>query len=189
MDNKEKADNQLDKLDKTNQLLINDNILEQFEENMDRANRILKYLTQLFLGRKGLSLSRYRIMRYLKYKKNVNMSELQNRLLISGGSLTELVDSLEAEELVMRVRHQGDRRMVYLHLTEAGRTVYQEVLNFRCRCLRAALFSLEDGDIDNVTGCIGGDSPVLSGSELESINGFLLKIIGGLKLQIGPSNE
>ncbi|MDF9409488.1 MAG: HTH-type transcriptional regulator MhqR [Pelotomaculum sp. PtaB.Bin013] len=142
--------------------------LQQFEENLDRANRILKYLTQLYLGRKGLSLSRYRIMRYLHVRQDVNMTELQNRLLISAASLTELADSLEKEGLVQRVRQQADRRMVYLHLTEKGRAVYKEVLKFRCERLEKALSEPED---------------------LTQINDFLERIISGLKEQVVASDE
>ena len=109
-----------------------DPLLEQFEESLDRMNRILNYLTRVFLAQRGLSMSRYRILRYLQSRSKVNMSELQSNLLVCGSTLTELVDVLVRSGLVLRVRDQGDRRMVYLRLTGEGREAYREVLAFRC---------------------------------------------------------
>ncbi|HUW63609.1 MAG TPA: MarR family transcriptional regulator [Spirochaetia bacterium] len=126
--------------------------LEQFEEGLDRVNRVLNYLTQLFLGRRGLSMSRYRILRYLQSRQEVNMSQMQGHLLVSAPTLTELVDGLVQSGLVLRVRDQGDRRMVYLRLTGAGREVYREVLDFRCSCLKDALGG--DGSLDDTNGLL-----------------------------------
>ncbi|MDA8335542.1 MAG: MarR family transcriptional regulator [Peptococcaceae bacterium] len=128
--------------------------LEQFEEGLDRVNRALTYLTGVFLGRRGISMSRYRILRYLHSREEVNMSRMQAHLLVSGPTLTELVDGLVQDGLVQRVRDRGDRRMVFLRLTGTGREVYRDVLAFRCSCLREAL---EDGGgLNDVNGLLNG---------------------------------
>jgi DNA-binding MarR family transcriptional regulator len=146
--------------------------LEQFEESLDRVNRVLGFLTQVFLAERDLSLPRYRILRYLQSRAEVNMSEMQRDLLVCGSTLTELVDGLVRSGLVLRIRDQGDRRMVYLRLTGDGREIYRAVLAFRCNCLQEAL---------------AGDS-----AGLESINALLNRIYAGLKLQTavpGPKIE
>jgi DNA-binding MarR family transcriptional regulator len=143
--------------------------LEQFEESLDRVNRVLNYLTQVFLARRGLSMSRYRILRYLQSRAEVNMSEMQGHLLVCGSTLTELVDGLVQSGLVLRMRDQGDRRMVYLRLTGDGREAYREVLAFRCGCLKEAL---------------AGD-----GAGLDGINTLLNSVYAGLKQQIAVPGE
>ena len=152
-----------------------DSQLEQFEEGLDRVNRALNHLTGVFLGRRGISMSRYRILRYLQSRDEVNMSRMQGHLLVSGPTLTELVDGLVQGGLVQRVRDRGDRRMVFLQLTAAGREVYREVLTFRCSCLTEAL---------------GGDTG------LDGVNDLLNGVYTGLKRQIeepagckGPGGE
>jgi len=146
-----------------------DSRLEEFEEALDRVNRVLKYLTTVFLGRRGLSLSRYRILRYLHSRADVNMSEMQAHLLVAAPTLTELVDGLVADGLVTRIRDQGDRRMVYLRLTDQGRQMYREVLSFRCSCLEEAL----EGD----------------GEGLAEVNGLLNGVYAALKQKIDPAAE
>lgn len=128
--------------------------LELFEEGLDRVNRVLNHLTQVFLGRRGLSMARYRVLRYLQSRNEVNMSQMQGHLLVSAPTLTELVDGLVRSGLVDRLRDQGDRRMVFLRLTGAGRELYREVLDFRCNCLEEVLDGYETGlaDVNNLLG-------------------------------------
>ncbi len=144
--------------------------LEQFEESLDRVNRGLNYLTQVFLAQRGLSIPRYRILRYLQSRSEVNMRELQGSLLVCGSTLTELVDGLVRSGLVLRMRDQGDRRMVYLRLTGEGREAYQEVLAFRCDRLKEVMAGVF--------------------TSLDGINAFLNSIYAGLKRQIAmPGGE
>ncbi len=146
-----------------------DPMLEQFEESLDRVNRVLNHLTQVFLAERGLSMSRYRILRYLQSRTEVNMSEMQGNLLVCGSTLTELVDGLVRSGLVLRVRDQGDRRMVYLRLTAEGREVYREVLTFRCDRLKEVLAG--------------------AGAGLDGINTFLNGVYAGLKQQMAVTGE
>ena len=144
--------------------------LEQFEESLDRVNRALNHLTQVFLTQRGLSMPRYRILRYLQSRSEVNMSEMQGSLLVCGSTLTELVDGLVRSGLVLRMRDQGDRRMVYLRLTGEGREVYREVLAFRCERLKDVMAGEDAG--------------------LDGINAFLNGVYAGLKRQIAmPGGE
>jgi DNA-binding MarR family transcriptional regulator len=144
-----------------------DQPLEQFEESLDRVNRVLNHLTQVFLTQRGLSMPRYRILRYLQSRSEVNMSEMQDSLLVSGSTLTELVDGLVRSGLVMRMRDERDRRMVYLRLTDEGRETYREVLAFRCDRLKDVLTG-EDAGLNGIDcGVASHCRPALAGSNTE----------------------
>ena len=54
------------------------------------------------------------------------MTELANRILASKSGLTRVIDKMEGEGLVRRERPPGDRRVVLVHLTEAGRTALED---------------------------------------------------------------
>ena len=56
----------------------------------------------------------------------VPMTELANRILASKSGLTRVIDKMEAEGLVRRVRPPGDRRVVLVQLTEAGRAALED---------------------------------------------------------------
>jgi DNA-binding MarR family transcriptional regulator len=52
--------------------------------------------------------------------------EIRERLLVSGPTVTGLVDSLERQGLVGRLPHPGDRRRLLVAVTEKGREVARE---------------------------------------------------------------
>ena len=54
------------------------------------------------------------------------MTELANRILASKSGLTRVIDKMEAEGLVRRERPPGDRRVVLVQLTEAGRAALED---------------------------------------------------------------
>lgn len=53
---------------------------------------------------------------------------ISEKVLKSNGNLTLVIDNLEKRALVRRQRQQDDRRMVRIHLTEAGRTLIAGLL-------------------------------------------------------------
>ncbi|HUW63900.1 MAG TPA: MarR family transcriptional regulator [Spirochaetia bacterium] len=143
--------------------------LRRFHESLDRVNKAIKYLTQMYLGKRGLGMSRYWVLMRLYNKGETNMSELQKYMFLSSATLTGLVDSLVDDDLVVRSREGADRRMVYLQLTRAGDALCKEVLDYRCSCLR-----------DTLPG---------SSADLEKTTELLNEIFNGLKTQIVSSAE
>lgn len=57
----------------------------------------------------------------------LKMSDLSQLLLVSNGNSTAVVSRLEREGKVRRVVSRGDRRVVLVALTEAGRAWFREV--------------------------------------------------------------
>jgi DNA-binding MarR family transcriptional regulator len=53
--------------------------------------------------------------------------ELGERLLVTRGTVTGLLDTLEKQGLVRRVPHPSDRRMLLIELTDSARTLLDEV--------------------------------------------------------------
>ena len=71
---------------------------------------------------------------------------LAERLLVTGASITSLVDTLERKGLVRRVRPASDRRVVLVELTDTARPLIDEFLA-EVTALHAAefaIFSLEE---------------------------------------------
>ena len=70
---------------------------------------------------------------------------LAERLLVSGASITSLVDTLERRGLVRRVRPEHDRRIVLIELTDAAQPVIDAYLA-EVTALHAAEFSIYTAD-------------------------------------------
>lgn len=70
----------------------------------------------------GLSLSSYEVLIFLRDapERMLRMSELAESVLLSQSGITRLVDRLEREGLVERVRCEFDRRGLFARLTDEG---------------------------------------------------------------------
>lgn len=75
---------------------------------------------------KGLSLSQMHILEILGVHKALRMKELAERMGVTTGTLTVLVDKLEQNELVRRIPHDTDRRSILVEPTEAGQALFRE---------------------------------------------------------------
>ena len=73
-------------------------------------------------------------------------AELARQCELDAGSMTRLLDRLEAKQLCQRIRSSDDRRVVNLELTEAGRAAAQKIPGILCGMQNALLagFSVEE---------------------------------------------
>lgn len=77
------------------------------------------------------------------------VAELARECELDGGSMTRLLDRLEAKQLCRRVRSLHDRRVVNLELTDAGRAAARAIPSALSRVQNAHLagFSVEEWKI------------------------------------------
>jgi MarR family 2-MHQ and catechol resistance regulon transcriptional repressor len=79
------------------------------------------------LADQKLSPSQFGILETLLHLGPLCQKDLAAKLLVSGGNITLVVDNLEKRALVIRERQAGDRRLVTVSLTPAGRKLIAAV--------------------------------------------------------------
>lgn len=76
----------------------------------------------------GTTLPRFDLLAQLeRHPEGLTMGELSARMMVTGGNVTGIVDQLEAEGLVRRVPHPGDRRAWSVRFTPAGRRQFRRM--------------------------------------------------------------
>lgn len=74
------------------------------------------------------TLPRFDLMAQLaRSPDGLGMSELSQRMMVSGGNVTGITDNLERDGLVERVSIPEDRRAKKVRLTEKGQSVFHEM--------------------------------------------------------------
>ena len=68
----------------------------------------------------GLTLAEFGIIEVLLHKGRLRLGELQEKVLVTSGGMTYLVDRLEKRGLVRRADCAEDRRVRYVELTPEG---------------------------------------------------------------------
>jgi len=86
-------------------------------------------LTALTSG-SGLSRARYNVLRilYQEPDRRLQMTDIGTGLGVSPTNVTKMVDGLERDGLVRRVRHDDDKRKTWTELTAEGVKLFEEAL-------------------------------------------------------------
>ncbi|MCX5895190.1 MAG: MarR family transcriptional regulator [Proteobacteria bacterium] len=80
------------------------------------------------LAKENLTVSQLDILVCLDRTKGLPLSEVADRLLVTGGNVTGIIDRLENAGFVTRQRDSKDRRIVWARLTEKGYGIYRQLM-------------------------------------------------------------
>lgn len=75
-----------------------------------------------------LTFSQFAVLEALYHLGSLTQGEISTKVLKSGSNMTTVIDNLERDGLVRRERDTQDRRVVHVHLTEAGSSKVEAVL-------------------------------------------------------------
>jgi MarR family 2-MHQ and catechol resistance regulon transcriptional repressor len=75
-----------------------------------------------------LTFSQFAVLEALYHFGPMTAGEVSQKILKSGSNLTTVIDNLERAGLVRRERDVDDRRVIHVHLTEAGRVKIEAIL-------------------------------------------------------------
>lgn len=91
----------------------------------------------------GLTTPQFGILEALHHLGSLSLGDLADKLLVTGGNITYVMDRLEERGLVERDRSTEDRRVVMARLTPAGRELVAEVFPEHAACVRELMEGLE----------------------------------------------
>ena len=75
-----------------------------------------------------LTYSQFAVLEALYHLGSMTQGEVSTKVLKSGSNITTVIDNLERDGLVRRERDAKDRRVINIHLTEAGSRKIEAVL-------------------------------------------------------------
>jgi len=87
------------------------------------------------LARAGLTSTQLGVLEALLHLGPLGQRVIGDKLLMSGGNITTVVDNLEARGLVRRERRDDDRRHVTVHLSPEGRRLIAKVFPNHVRAI------------------------------------------------------
>jgi DNA-binding MarR family transcriptional regulator len=120
-----------------------DEILEAIIYLTTETRRITKELAR----RANLTGPQLTVVKILENIGDLSLSELSDKIRAQNSTVTGIIDRMEREGLVQRVRSKEDRRVVRIHLTEKGAKLASEIPVEPVVILRRALESLSDKEM------------------------------------------
>lgn len=102
----------------------------------------------------GLTSAQFGVLEALYHLGPLPLGELADKLLVTGGNVTYVMDRLEEQELAYRDRSGEDRRVVQAHLTAGGRELVQRVFPSHAEHVRFLAGQLEGEEQDELRGLL-----------------------------------
>jgi len=93
-----------------------------------------------------LTAPQFGVLEALYHVGPLSLGELAEKLLVTGGNVTYVMDRLESQDLVARERSGDDRRVVRAHLTTKGRATIEAVFPGHVKFIRNLVNGLEPVD-------------------------------------------
>lgn len=87
------------------------------------ADKLNKRLTMA-----GSTRAQWLVMYYIERYEKMSQTELADKLDLKSSTVVRLLDRMEKEEIVLRIKGQKDRRVTYIMLTDKGKKRIEELL-------------------------------------------------------------
>ncbi len=123
-------------------------------DSVANIEKDLRYISGIIKQKGRELLSDYKItppqfvaLQWLFEEGDMTIGELSNKMYLACSTTTDLVDRMEKNLLVERVKDSHDRRVVQIHLLEEGKRIIDEVIKKRRVYLEEVLKDFSEEEI------------------------------------------
>lgn len=125
------------------------NTVEEIEKSLRCIAAILKKKGRDILSNYSITPPQFDALLLLNESGNMTIGELSNKMYLACSTITDLIDRMEKNNLVKRVKDEKDRRLVRIQLLENGQRVIEAALAKRQENLREVLKNFSDQKLFN----------------------------------------
>ncbi|WP_339254907.1 MarR family transcriptional regulator [Sporosarcina sp. FSL W8-0480] len=118
------------------------------EKELRYISGIIKQQGRKILSNYTITTPQFIALQWLFEHGDMTIGDLSNKMYLAFSTTTDLVDRMENNNLVKRVRDEHDRRVVRIHLLVEGERVIEEVIDKRRQYLNSVLEDFSDVEIN-----------------------------------------
>lgn len=109
------------------------------EKELRYISGIIKQKGREILNSYTITPPQFVALQWLFEHGDMTIGDLSNKMYLAFSTTTDLVDRMEKNELVVRIREEQDRRVVRIKLLKEGERVIEEVIQKRQEYLKTVL--------------------------------------------------
>jgi MarR family transcriptional regulator, organic hydroperoxide resistance regulator len=121
-------------------------IVANVEKELRYISGIIKQKGRELLSDYTITPPQFVALQWLFEDGDMTIGDLSTKMFLACSTTTDLIDRMEKNNLVERVKDTNDRRVVRIHLLDEGKRIIDEVIKKRQRYLEEVLknFSAEE---------------------------------------------
>ncbi|TXL62584.1 MarR family transcriptional regulator [Cerasibacillus terrae] len=121
--------------------MIPEELVADLEKQLRRISGLIKQRGRKILTNYPITPSQFIALQWIVEEKNITIGELAQKIGLAFSTTTDLVNRMEANGLVRRVKDEQDKRVVRIHTLEKGNLLIKEVIAVRREYLNDILQS------------------------------------------------
>ncbi|WP_411953598.1 MarR family winged helix-turn-helix transcriptional regulator [Alkalibacillus sp. S2W] len=121
-------------------------VIAELEKDVRYISNMVKQRGREILNHYPITPPQFIALQWLLDSGDLTIGELSKKMYLAFSTTTDLVDRMEKNELIERIRDPKDRRVVRIHLLSKGKDIIDEVIDKRQEYLKDVLnsYSLEE---------------------------------------------
>src|SRR5690606_11103351 len=117
------------------------------EKELRYISGIIKQKGREILNSYTITPPQFIALQWLFEHGDMTIGDLSNKMYLAFSTTTDLVDRMEKNELVMRIREEQDRRVVRIKLLKEGERIIEEVIQKRQDYLQTVLAEFSEEEV------------------------------------------
>ena len=128
--------------------------IAKMEKDLRYIASIIKEQGRKILKNYTITPPQFSALQWLLEHGDMTIGDLSNKMFLAFSTTTDLVDRMESNELVKRVRDEKDRRVVRVHLLPEGIRIIEDVIRKRQQYLQDVLVNYDEKEIRQFSGLL-----------------------------------
>ncbi|SER75572.1 DNA-binding transcriptional regulator, MarR family [Gracilibacillus ureilyticus] len=125
--------------------------IADIERELRYISGIVKQQGRLILNNYPITAPQFIALQFLLECGDLTIGELSQKIHLAFSTTTDLVDRMEKNGIVKRVKDSKDRRVVRIHLLDEGKEIIKEVVEKRREYLGSVLTNVSEEDIQDLS--------------------------------------
>lgn len=118
------------------------------EKELRYISGIIKQKGREILNSYTITPPQFIALQWLFEHGDMTIGDLSNKMYLAFSTTTDLVDRMEKNELVVRIREEQDRRVVRIKLLKEGERIIEEVIEKRQDYLQNVLTEFSEEEVE-----------------------------------------
>lgn len=118
------------------------------EKELRYISGIIKQKGREILNSYTITPPQFIALQWLFEHGDMTIGDLSNKMFLAFSTTTDLVDRMEKNELVVRIREEQDRRVVRIKLLKEGERIIEEVIQKRQDYLQNVLSEFKEDEVE-----------------------------------------
>lgn len=122
----------------------------RIEENLRRFCFKIKKKGREILNDVEITPPQFEALQHLIFQENMTIGELSSKMFLACSTVTDLLDRMERNDLVKRVKDENDRRIVRIVVLDKGHELLEKVMENRRSYIQDILDGFDEDIVDAI---------------------------------------